>query len=111
MRAIVAENLRGTGANIRFSETYPPMPPTPGNARLARLYSEASVAAGLGPVTAADPASRGAGDIQFASPYADGLDGLGAAGGGAHTPREFLYVDSIERNALRAGILMFRLTR
>ena len=27
------------------------MPPTPGNVRLARFYSEASVAAGLGPVT------------------------------------------------------------
>lgn len=71
MRAIVAESLRGTSATIRFSETYPPMPPTPGNVRLARLYSEASVAAGLGPVTPADPASRGAGDIQFAAPHAD----------------------------------------
>jgi glutamate carboxypeptidase len=111
MRAIVAQSLHGTSASIRFSETYPPMPPTPGNARLARLYSEVSVAAGLGPVAAADPSSRGAGDIQFAAPYADGLDGLGAAGGGAHTPGEFLYVDSIERNALRAAILIHRLTR
>ncbi len=111
MRRIVHENLHATSATISFSETYPPMAPTKGNERLAQLYSEASLAAGFGPVRVADPGSRGAGDVQFVAPFVDCLDGLGAAGGGAHTPNEFLYADSIEKNAIRAALLIYRLTR
>lgn len=111
MRRIVANSLHATSASITFHDAYPPMAPTPGNERLAKLYSEASMAAGLGAVSISDPASRGAGDVQFVAPYVDCLDGLGAAGGGAHTPNEFLYADSIEKNAIRAALLIHRLTR
>ncbi|MBL8514153.1 MAG: hypothetical protein JNJ55_09215 [Betaproteobacteria bacterium] len=87
------------------------MAPTPGNIRLAEIYSETSRAAGLGAITVSDPGSRGAGDVQFVAPYVDCLDGLGASGGGAHTPNEFLYTDSIEKNAIRAALMIYRLTR
>ncbi|MBL8519358.1 MAG: M20/M25/M40 family metallo-hydrolase [Betaproteobacteria bacterium] len=111
MRRIAGENLHATSATISFSETYPPMAPTPGNARLAALYSDASRAAGFGAVSVADPGSRGAGDVQFVAPFVDCLDGLGSSGGGAHTPNEFLYTDSIEKNAIRAALMIYRLTR
>ena len=109
MREIVARNLPGTSATISFRESYPPMPPTDGNMALQLLYSDISVAAGYGAVAASHPSVRGAGDIQFVAPMLDSLDALGAAGGGAHSPNEFLYPDSIERGAIRAAILMYRL--
>ncbi len=109
MRDIVGRNLPGTSATISFRESYPPMPPTEGNMALQRLYSEISVAAGYGKVDASHPSVRGAGDIQFVASMLDSLDALGAAGGGAHSPNEFLYPDSIERGAVRAAILMHRL--
>ena len=111
MRDIVGRNLPGTSATISFRESYPPMPPTEGNMALQRLYSDVSLAAGYGKVEASHPSARGAGDIQFVAPMLDSLDALGAAGGGAHSPNEFLYPDSIARGAVRAAILMYRLGR
>jgi glutamate carboxypeptidase len=55
--------------------------------------------------------SRGAGDIQFAAPYVDSLDGLGASGRGAHSPDEELELASVERAAIRTALLLYRLTR
>ena len=57
----------------------------------------------------ADPALRGAGDVQFAAPYTAGIDALGAIGTGAHTDDEDLEIASIERNAIRAAIFIHRL--
>jgi glutamate carboxypeptidase len=111
MEAIVAASLPGTSAAITFRETYPPMAPTEANLRLLEAYSKASVDAGFGPVAAHDPAARGAGDVQFTAPYIPGLDGLGADGSGAHTDDEDLEIASIERGAIRAAILIYRLTR
>ena len=111
MEAIVAASLPGTSAAITFRETYPPMAPTEANLRLLELYSRASVDAAFGPVVAHDPAARGAGDVQFTAPYVPGLDGLGADGTGAHTDDEDLEIASIERGAIRAAILIHRLTR
>lgn len=111
MQAIVDQPLPGTRSKITFSESYPPMAPTPGNLKVLDAYSRASVDAGLGPVVAFPPGLRGAGDVQFVAPYVDSLDGLGAAGGGAHTPDEWLEIASIERGALRAALLIYRLTR
>ncbi|MBW8847976.1 MAG: M20/M25/M40 family metallo-hydrolase [Burkholderiales bacterium] len=111
MQAIVDQPLPGTRSRITFSESYPPMAPTPGNLKLLELYSRASIDAGLGEVVAFPPGQRGAGDVQFVAPIVDSLDGLGAAGGGAHTPDEFLDIDSIERGAIRAAVLIYRLTR
>jgi glutamate carboxypeptidase len=111
MREIVAHSLPGASATINFRDSYPPMAVTPGNLKVLELYSRASQDAGLGPIGAVPPESRGAGDIQFAAPFVDSLDGLGAGGSGAHSPNESLEVASIERSAIRAAILIYRLTR
>ena len=78
---------------------------------MQELYSQLSVDLGLGPVKAANPESRGAGDVQFSVAREGALDGLGAAGGGSHSPFEWLLPASIEKNAIRAAIMVYRLTR
>ena len=108
MRAIVAQNLPGTSATITFHDSYPPMAVTPGNLKVLDLYSRASQDAGLGTIAPLPAEARGAGDIQFVAPL---LDGLGASGNGAHSPNEDLDVGSIERGAVRAALLIYRLTR
>jgi len=88
MRAIVAQSLPGTKAEITFdNDGYPPMAPTPGNrALLARLNS---VARDLGQAELGElpPEQRGAADISFVAKDVDGLSGLGAAVGGRRVPR------------------------
>ncbi|MBI5280018.1 MAG: M20/M25/M40 family metallo-hydrolase [Burkholderiales bacterium] len=111
MREIVAASLPGTSATITFSEAYPPMPPTEAGAKLLEVFSKASQDAGLGPIVALAPGMRGAGDIQFAAPHTVGMDGLGVTGRGAHTDDEDLEIASMERAAIRAAILIYRLTR
>jgi glutamate carboxypeptidase len=111
MRAIVAQSLAGASSTISFRDSYPPMAVTPGNLKVLEQYSRASQDAGLGPIGMVPPESRGAGDIQFVAPFIDSLDGLGASGGGAHSPNENLEVASIERSAVRAALLIYRLTR
>ena len=56
-------------------------------------------------------ALRGAGDIQDVAPYTTGMDALGASGSGEHSDDEDLEVASIERGAIRAALLIYRLTR
>ncbi len=112
MREIVAQSLPGTSATISFAEAYPPMAATTANVALQALYAQLSVELGYGRVKAGNPETRGAGDVQFAAPYSAALlDGLGAMGGGAHSPFEYLVPQSIEKNAIRAAILIYRLTR
>jgi len=112
MRDIVAQNLPGTSAVISFAESYPPMAATPANQDLQEFYSQLSVDLGLGRVKAGNPESRGAGDVQFAAPHASAvLDGLGVTGGASHSPFEYLHPESIEKNAIRAAIMIYRLTR
>jgi glutamate carboxypeptidase len=111
MRAIVAQNLPGTSATIKFHENYPPMAPTPGNLQVLEHYSKASFDAGLGKIEALPAGQRGAGDVQFVAPFVDSLDGLGAAGHGAHSPDEDLDVPSIQRATIRTALLIYRLTR
>jgi glutamate carboxypeptidase len=57
------------------------------------------------------PSQRGAADSSFVAADADVLGGLGAAGGGAHAPGEYIELDSIARSAVRAALLMTRLSR
>jgi glutamate carboxypeptidase len=112
MQAIVTTgNLPGTSASITFRESYPPMPPTEAGRQLVELYSKASHDAGLGRVEILDPSLRGAGDVQFVAPYTVGMDGLGAQGRGPHTDDEDLEIASIERGAIRAALLIYRLTQ
>jgi glutamate carboxypeptidase len=111
MREIVAASLPGTSAEIKFADGYPAMSPTEGNMRVLKVYSDASADAGLGAIDALPPGQRGAGDVQFVAPYIDSLDGLGAAGNGAHSPNEDLDLSSIERAAIRTALTIYRLTR
>jgi len=112
MQEMAAASLPGAQATLKFSEDgYPPMPATAAGQALVDLYSKASQDAGLGPIVTLDPSQRGAGDVQFVAPYTVGMDGLGASGAGAHTDDEDLDVASIERGAIRAALLIYRLTR
>jgi glutamate carboxypeptidase len=56
-----------------------------------------------------DAANRGAGDLSFVAPYIPGIDGLGALGSGAHSPRESVHLPSLEMQTARAAVLMARL--
>jgi glutamate carboxypeptidase len=111
MTEIVSKSLNGTSATVTFAESYPPMAPTNGNLAIFNVYAQANLDAGHGKIELTAPSTRGAGDIQFVASRLDCLDGLGAVGGGSHSPSEYLNPESIERNAIRSAILMHRLTR
>ncbi len=111
MRAIVADHLPGTSAEVFFKDKYPAMPPTEGNQALLVLLDQVSRELGQGPVEPFDPAERGAADISFVAPYVDGLDGLGPFGSGAHTPDEQLDLVSLPAVTKRAALVIYRLTR
>jgi glutamate carboxypeptidase len=111
MRAIVAQNLTGTTAEITFTDGLPGMAPTPGNQRLAALADQASRDLGLGPVVAGDPGARGAGDVSYVAQYLDCLDGLGAPGKGAHAPGETINLKEFPKLIERTALMLYRLTR
>lgn len=110
MMAIVKEHLPQTDAEITFSDGYPSMPPTDGNLGVLEKLSQVSIDLGQGKVMPWDPGKRGAGDISFIAQYLDCLDGLGAMGGGAHSPREFISLNSLDDVEKRVAILIHRLT-
>jgi len=62
-------------------------------------------------VKAVDPSQRGAGDISFIAEYLDCLDGIGAAGSGAHAPGEIINLSLYPKLVKRAALLIYRLTR
>ena len=111
MTEIVSRHLAGTTAEISFSDGYPPMAVTAGGERLLSLYSDASEALGYGPLTASDPARRGAGDLSFVAPYIDGVEGLGALGSGSHSPTESVNLPALTMQTERAALLLHRLTK
>jgi glutamate carboxypeptidase len=112
MQAIVAQHLPQTNAELVFSEDgYPPLPPTAGNRALLTRMNAVNRDLGLAEMPEYDPARRGAADSSFVAADADVLAGLGAAGGEAHAVGEYILLDSIQRSARRAAILMTRLSR
>lgn len=112
MRRIVAEHLPQTGAEITFSEGYPPLAPSEGNRRLLELYDEASRDLGYGEVTAVDPRNAGAADVSFAAPYVPMvLDGIGLMGTGGHTVEETAELASLPMQTKRAAVFLYRLGR
>ena len=111
MRAVVARSLPHTSATIEFQDRYPSMSPTDGNRRLMAEYSAINEALGRGRMPALDPSRRGAADISFVAPYADGLAGLGALGDGGHPPNESLDLTSMALAIKRAAILIYRLSK
>lgn len=111
MREIVNQNLPGTSAKIEFIDSYPAMAPKEGNMKLLQVYDQVSRDLGLGEVKPFDPGKRGGGDIAFIAERIDALDGLGAMGGGAHAPEEFVELGSLDEQIKRAALLIYRLTR
>lgn len=112
MRAIVAQHLPRTSAEITFEDTYPPMAPTAGNYRLLAMWDQASRDLDLGPVTAVDPGAAGAADVSFAADYVDmALDGLGLMGTGGHTVEETADLRTFRIQAKRAAVVLYRLAR
>ncbi|HEX9629268.1 MAG TPA: M20/M25/M40 family metallo-hydrolase, partial [Pyrinomonadaceae bacterium] len=111
MRDIVAHSLPRTSAKITFEDRYPAMTPNEGNYQLLKQLDQVSRDLGAGEMAALDPAERGAGDIAFVSHLIPGLDGIGASGGGAHAPGEFVELDSLPLLTKRAALLIYRLTR
>ena len=109
MRAIVADHLPGTAGEIAFEDGYPAMPPTDAGSRLLAQFDAVSLALGYGPLIGDPPESRGAGDVSFVAPYLTGMDGLGVAGRGAHSPEESVNLNSLTMAAERAAVLMHRL--
>ncbi|GAB3271120.1 M20/M25/M40 family metallo-hydrolase [Parahaliea aestuarii] len=112
MRAIAADNSPHTSADFQFSEGYPPMPATDGNRKLLSLYTAISEELGYGPVAAVDPRRAGAADISFAAAHVDmAIDGLGLMGEGGHTVDEAADMRTLPMQAIRAAILLLRLSR
>ncbi|GAB3200936.1 glutamate carboxypeptidase [Pontibacter aydingkolensis] len=110
MKAIVAESLPQTSAEITFKDGYPAMPPTEGNIALLQKLNEVSISLGQGEVNPYDPGRRGAGDISFVAQYVDGLDGLGVQGGNAHNLEEYVHLNSIKDIVKRTALFINRLT-
>jgi glutamate carboxypeptidase len=111
MRAIVANHLPHTTAEITFVDGYPPMAPTEGNRKLLALYDRASQDLGLGPVVAVDPSRAGAADVSFVAnivPMA--IDGIGLSGHDDHTPGETADLRMLPSQTKRAAVLMYRLS-
>ncbi|MBX3561110.1 MAG: M20/M25/M40 family metallo-hydrolase [Sphingomonas sp.] len=112
MQAIVAQHLPQTSAELVFTgDGYPPMAPTEGNRAILARLNRVNRDLGLPEMPEFDPARRGAADSGFVAADVDTLAGLGAAGGGAHAPNEWLDLDSLVRQSQRAAILMTRLSR
>jgi glutamate carboxypeptidase len=109
MQQIVARSLPRTSTQLRFTDSYPAMPPTPANYALLQKYDRASQDLGLGAIKPLDPGERGAGDISFVAPYVAGLDGLGGQGGGSHSPDEYVDLDALPALIKRTALLLFRL--
>jgi len=109
MRAIVANNLPHTSAEISFTDSYPSMGPTEGNNALLNVLNQVSLDLNQGEIVAYDPGKRGAADVSFVAAYVDCLDGLGTMGTGAHTPQETVNLNTIEALTQRTAILIYRL--
>ncbi|NEQ48144.1 MAG: M20 family metallopeptidase [Leptolyngbya sp. SIOISBB] len=94
----------GTRLDITGRIGRPPMEKTPGNQQLWQLAQATAEELDM----AIDQETVGGGsDGNTTSLYTPTLDGLGAVGDAAHSPGEFVYLDSLmERTALVAKLLL-----
>ena len=112
MLGVTAEHLPHTSASLTFTESYPPMAPSPGNARLLAMYDQASRDLGHGPVTAINPRNAGAADISFVADRVEmALDGIGLMGKGGHTVDETADLATLDSQTTRAALLLYRLSK
>jgi len=111
MQTIVEDHLPMTGASIEFRDGYPPMPPSDGNYALLKLFDEASRDFDLGAVAAVEPRNAGAADISFvANDVKMAMDGVGLMGSGGHTLDEVADLRSLNQQAKRVVLLLYRLS-
>jgi glutamate carboxypeptidase len=111
MQAIVDNSLAGTKATIEFQDGIPSMAPTEGNNKVLEVISGVTQSMGVGPTTAGDPGSRGAGDISYIAAYVDCIDGLGSSGRGAHAPGETINLKELPYLIKRAALTIYRLSK
>ena len=111
MQAIVDNSLAGTKATIHFEDGIPSMAPTDGNDKVLEIISGVTKDMGVGPTTAGDPGSRGAGDISYIAAYVDCIDGLGSSGRGAHAPGETINLKELPYLIKRAALTIYRLSK
>ena len=111
MQAIVDNSLAGTKATIDFQDGIPSMAPTDGNNKVLEVISGVTKDMGVGPTTAGDPGSRGAGDISYIAAYVDCIDGLGSSGRGAHAPGETINLKELPYLIKRAALTIYRLSK
>ena len=111
MRAIVADHLPGTDAEIEIEFRYPPMAPAEGNRALLDRLNAVNADLGHEAMAPYPPSRRGAADISFVAPYTRGLAGMGPAGSGSHAEGETVDLRSIPRQAQRTAILLSRLAK
>ena len=112
MQQIVDASLPGTHATISFADGYPPMAPTPGNAKLLAIYDAASRDHGFGAVAAINPRKAGAADISFIAGKVDmAIDGVGMRGSGGHTVDEVADLATLDSQTIRAAVMIHRATR
>ena len=111
MQAIVDNSLAGTKATIEFQDGIPSMAPTEGNNKVLEVINGVTQAMGVGPTTAGDPGSRGAGDISYIAAYVNCIDGLGSSGRGAHAPGETINLKELPYLIKRAALTIYRLSK
>jgi len=112
MTAIVADNFPHTSATISFSDGYPPLAPTEGNAALLTVYSQASQDLGLGVVDPVNPRLAGAADVSFTTGLVEqAIDGLGMSGSNGHTVDEMGLMSALPNQSKRAALLIYRLSQ
>jgi glutamate carboxypeptidase len=104
-------NLPGTKAEITFHDSYPPMPPTAGNAALLSQLNDVNRSLGMPNMEAADPMLRGAGDASFVAPFVAAIDGIGAPGSGMHAAGESVNLAGFPLQTKRVALLIYRLTQ
>ncbi|APG60514.1 M20/M25/M40 family metallo-hydrolase [Christiangramia salexigens] len=113
MQDILDKNYPQTKAELSFDEGgYPPLAPSEGNSTLLKYYDAISQDLGFGKVYAVNPRNAGAADISFTSGHIEmAVDGLGLSGADDHTINETGNLKMLSRQAKRAAILMYRLSK
>ena len=83
-------------------------PPMPRDENMARTFHKAQVIAAELGLALSEGSTGGGSDANFIAPLGiPVLDGLGAVGDGAHSAREFIWIESLaERSALLANLML-----
>jgi glutamate carboxypeptidase len=110
MQAVVADALPHTEATLTFTDGYPSLAPTEGNARLLAVYDRVSQDLGFGSVAAVSPDRAGAADVSFvAGEVPSIIDGIGLMGHDDHSPGETADLGTLPSQTKRAAVTIYRL--